>query len=133
MDDILKITLILKDKVKNVEVKRGIKVIELAEEYKDYFSTHIISCKINNALKDLRTPINEECKVEFLDLADPDGMLIYRRTLTFIAFMAANRRFPNRRLSIMHSLGPGYYFEFVDTPIYPHELLLLQEEMKDII
>lgn len=133
MDDILKITLVLKDKVKNVEVKRGIKVIELAEEYKDYFSTRIISCKINNALKDLRTPINEECKVEFLDLADPDGMLIYRRTLTFIAFMAANRRFPNRRLSIMHSLGPGYYFEFVDTPIYPHELLLLQEEMKDII
>ncbi len=133
MGEKLKIKLILKEKEEEIEVERGTRIIDLAKGYEDYFSTRIIACKINNALKDLRTPIEEECQIELLDLTDTDGMLIYRRTLTFIAFMAASRRFPNRRLSIMHSLGPGYYFEFVDVPIYPNDLLALQEEMKKII
>ncbi len=133
MSESLKIKVILKNEEKEIEIEKGTKVIELAKKYERYFTTKIIACKIDNSLKDLRTPINKECRVELLDLTDTDGMLIYRRTLTFIAFMAASRKFPNRRLSIMHSLGPGYYFEFVDVPIYPNDLLILQEEMKNII
>ncbi len=129
----LKIELILKNDEKEIYVPEGTKVIDLIDDYKDYFETRIIACKINNELKDLRTHLTEDCKLELLDRSDADGMLVYRRTLTFIAFMAASRRFPNRRLSIMHSLGPGYYFEFVDVPIYPNDLLILQEEMKNIV
>lgn len=65
------------------------------------------------------------------------SMTIYRRTLSFVLAMAANRLFRDRRLVIGHSLGNGFYFHFdfasPDQQLTEEDVKALAEAMHVII
>ncbi len=92
-------------------VQEGISLIEISKDCEgDYIST-IVAAKVNNDIKELNFHLYENSRVEFLDLTTNDGLRIYRRSLYFLLIKAASDIFPERKVTICHSISKGIYCE----------------------
>ncbi len=98
-------------------------------------SAPVVGAIINGELRELTFPINLDSKVEPISMEDPDGMLIYRRSLTFLLEAAFEERFPDTTLTIDHSVSSGgYYCEVRDhLPLTDEELSSLATDMRSIV
>jgi uridine kinase len=72
-------------------------------------SAPVVGAIINGELRELTFPIHMDAKVTPIDMEDPDGMLIYRRSLTFLLEAAFEEVYPDATLTIDHSVSSGGY------------------------
>lgn len=93
------------------EVYEGISLLELSKECQNNFRSAIIAAKVNNDIKELTYHLYNNCRVEFLDLTNDDGLRIYRRSLFFILIKAVHDLYPDRKVIISHSISKGVYCE----------------------
>ncbi len=95
----------------------------------------IVGAIINGELRELTYPISMDAKVAPISMEDPDGMLIYRRSLTFLLEAAFEEKFPNATLTIDHSVSSGgYYCEVTDHhPLSEDQLVELTAHMRAIV
>jgi uridine kinase len=88
-----------------------------------------IAAKINNEIASLSYTLKVNSIVEFISVKDKFGMEVYRRSLSFLLAKVCAKLFPERRLVIGHSLGPGYYFEFDKIHATEEEVKIIEKEM----
>ncbi|MGN1328113.1 MAG: threonine--tRNA ligase [Eubacterium sp.] len=92
------------------------------------------SCKINGAVKDLRTVVDEDCEFEVLTFDDEDGKKTFNHTASHIMAQAIKRLYPNVKLTIGPAIENGFYYDFdVETPFSPEDLEKIEKEMKNIV
>ncbi len=98
-------------------------------------SPPMVGAIINGELRELTFPIHMDSKVIPISMDDPDGMLIYRRSLTFLLESAFEEKYPDATLTIDHSVSSGgYYCEVTDhDPLTVDELLNLTAHMRSIV
>ncbi|MDD2563177.1 MAG: nucleoside kinase [Salinivirgaceae bacterium] len=113
----------------------GTSLDEIIAELKIKLKYPIIGAMVNNKLKELDYAIFKPKTIKFIDLTHPDGMRMYVRSLSFILIRAAKNLFPNRRLTIEHSVSNGYYCEFEgdNKELSIEDIIALQKEMRLII
>jgi uridine kinase len=93
---------------------------------------HFIAARVNNEITSLSFPLVVNSTIEFIDRADSLGMEVYRRSLSFLLSKVVNSLFPERRLLIGHSLGPGYYFDLTgDTQVTSDEIKKIEKVMHE--
>lgn len=73
-----------------------------------------IGARVNNDIVSLSYPLEVNAEVRFLTMTDPQGMRIYRDSLSFLLAKTAAALFPAGRFSIEHSLGTGLFCRFED-------------------
>ncbi|NLC68209.1 MAG: nucleoside kinase [Clostridiaceae bacterium] len=116
------------------EVARGTSLLDLSKKYQAKYYSSIIAAKVNNDIKELDFCLENDCKVEFIDLTTDDGMRIYRRTLIFILAKAVNDVFPDRKVVINHSAGTGLYCEiFGERELSADDVKRIKTRMQEII
>ncbi|MTI85425.1 MAG: nucleoside kinase [Firmicutes bacterium] len=71
----------------------------------------VVAARINNAVKDLRTPLEQDCSLEFVNLSTSDGMRVYRRSLVMVLIRATCEVLPGSSVTVKHTLGNGVYGE----------------------
>jgi uridine kinase len=114
-------------------VKKGTSLHFLAGKYQDRYKSTIIAAKVNNDIKELCYPLNEDCTVEFIDLTDSDGIRIYQRSLVFVMLKACDELFPCRKVKIMHSLSKqGLYCEIEGRPPDDKGIMSIEKRMQEI-
>jgi uridine kinase len=98
-------------------------------------SPPIVGAIINGELRELTFPIHMDAKVIPISMDDSDGMLIYRRSLTFLLEAAFEELYPEATLTIDHSVSSGgYYCEVSDhDPLTDGELVGLTAHMRSIV
>ena len=69
-----------------------------------------IGALVNNNVVSLSYPLQINCHVRFLAANDPQGMRIYRNSLSFLLARTVSKLFPEIRLCIEHSLSTGFYY-----------------------
>lgn len=92
-----------------LEAPRGTQLETLLAEIDDD-EAPIMGAIVNGLLKELTFPIEMESRVAPITMGDPDGMRIYRRSLTFLLATAFSELFPEARLVVDHSIASGGYF-----------------------
>jgi uridine kinase len=70
----------------------------------------VVGAVVNNALRELTYPIEIDSYVRPVTMAEPDGMRIYRRSLTFLLAVAFDELFPEAELTVDHSVSSGGYY-----------------------
>lgn len=93
------------------EVVEGISLLELSKDCKDDYKSVIVAAKVDNDIKELSFHLYNNAKIEFIDLTNDDGMRIYRRSLCFVLIKAVNDLFPDRKVTINHSISKGIFCE----------------------
>ena len=114
-------------------VNSGSLLLELGREYASFYKTPIIAAKVNNDIRELSYQLEEDCKVEFIDLTNEDGMRIYRRSLYFILMKAVHDIFPSRKVIISHAISKGLYCEITGgSELDANDVRLIENRMHDI-
>jgi uridine kinase len=86
---------------------------------KDYAAeaAPLVAAIVNGDLRELTYPIQMEARLAPVTMADEDGALIYRRSLTFLLSAAFANLFPVNHMTIDHSVSSGGYFcQVTDRP-----------------
>ncbi|MDR1900272.1 MAG: nucleoside kinase, partial [Treponema sp.] len=86
-----------------------------ASELLSHFSLpehEIAAVKVNKEIRPLSTRIQINASLEPVPMDNPEGVMIYRRSLAFLLAVAARELFPDRSLQVGHSLGNSYYYTF---------------------
>jgi uridine kinase len=98
-------------------------------------SAPTVGAIVNGELRELTYPVVIDARVIPISMEDPDGMLIYRRSLTFLLEAAFDEKYPDASLIIDHSVSSGgYYCEVSDhPPLTDAELIELTSHMRSIV
>ena len=75
---------------KELETTKGVKVVDLLKDEIDNAKTEVIACMCNNEVRSLNLELNEDSKIELIDLNCKDGMMIYIRGIMYIMATALN-------------------------------------------
>lgn len=95
----------------------------------------IVGAVVNSALRELTYPIEIDSYVRPVTMGEPDGMRIYRRSLTFLLAAAFEELFPDAKLIVDHSVSSGgYYCEVTGRePLNSVELKRLENRMAELV
>ena len=116
------------------EYAGGITALDIAKSIGMGLYKAACVCKIDGEVKDLRTPINEDCALEILTFDEEEGRDAYRHTASHILAQAVKRLFPDAKLAIGPSIENGFYYDFdVPDSFTAEDLEKIEEEMKKII
>ncbi len=96
----------------------------------------LLGALINNDVVSLTYPLEVDCDLTPLTMADPHGWRIYRRSLAFVLAKAVADLFPEARFSIEHSLGSGLYCSFEmngNAGITSNQLAAIEEILLELV
>lgn len=112
----------------------GISLMELSGDFKQKVKSEIIAGKVDNEIKELSYKLDRNCRAEFIDLKNSDGIRIYQRSLTFVLIKAVHDLFPERKFELHHSLSnQGLYCEIIGKgPLKEEEIELIEKRMREI-
>ncbi len=98
-------------------------------------SPPIVGAVVNGQLRELTYPIQIESRVKPVTMGEPDGMRIYRRSLTFLLEAAFEELFPEGSIAIDHSVSSGGYYCQVTNPapLSHEEIAGLEKRMHAIV
>jgi len=118
-----------------IQGPRGAPVGDFLKILRDSSPSPIVGAVINSELRELTYPVEIESRVRPLTMSEADGMLIYRRSLTFLLDTAFEELYPEAILSIDHSVASGgFYCEILDGMVLSQdELERLERYMRELV
>lgn len=90
--------------------------------------------KIDGVVKDLRTPITNDCQFEVMTFDSIEGKKTFWHTASHILAQAVKRLYPNVKLAIGPAIDNGFYYDFdTEKPFSAEDLANIEVEMKKIV
>ncbi len=126
----------------NIELKDGSKrqyengtnVREIAASISEGLARDIVGARLNGRVVELKTPIEEDGKIEFLKFDAMDGKDIFWHTSTHIMAQAIKRLHPEAKLAIGPALENGFYYDIdLEYRLAQEDLEKIEDEMKKIV
>lgn len=116
------------------EFESGVSVAEVAKSIGMGLYKSACAAKVNDEVCDLRTVLNEDCKVEILTFDDKEGKKAYWHTASHIMAQAVNRLYPGTKFAIGPAVDNGFYYDMeLPQAITNDDLAKIEAEMKKII
>ena len=108
--------------------------ITVFELFKDKIKEKgIIACRFNNEVKSLDFKIEENGKIELIDISNKDGMRIYRRGLIYILSKAFEELYPNAKTEINFQLSNSMLCEVIDAEVNDEMIAKINKKFKEIV
>lgn len=108
--------------------------ITVFELFKDKIKEKgIIACRFNNEVKSLDFKIEENGKIELIDISNKDGMRVYRRGLVYILSKAFEELYPNAKTEINFQLSNSMLCEVIDAEVNDEMIAKLNKKFKEIV
>ena len=112
----------------------GITVYDAAKQISMGLARNACAATVDGKNCDLRTVLNNDCKLEILTFDDEYGRWTFRHTASHIMAQAVKRLFPNAKLTIGPAVDDGFYYDFdIDEKFTPDDLEKIESEMKKIV
>ena len=116
-----------------MEVARGTRIEELVRDLKGKMGSQIVAAVVNNEIRELTFPIEQESDITTVDLSSDDGIRIYQRSLKFLLIKAVHDLFPDKEVQVRHSVRRGVFFEIVDYKVTPEDVERLEKRMRELV
>ncbi len=95
-------------------------------------ASQIVAWRVNNYLRPLGWVVDDDAEVEFVDTSSFEGMEVYRRSLSFLLVLAAQRVF-KKNILIRHSISDGYYWEISDRDVTEEDVERISKALRDLV
>ncbi len=91
-------------------------------------------CRVDGVVCDLRTPLENDCRLEIVTFDETDGKKAFWHTSSHVLAQAVKRLFPNAKFAIGPAIDSGFYYDFdVEKPFSPDDFEKITAEMKKIV
>lgn len=108
--------------------------ITVFELFKDKIKEKgIIACRFNNEVKSLDFKIEENGKIELIDISNKDGMRVYRSALIYILSKAFEELYPNAKTEINFQLSNSMLCEVIDAEVNDEMIAKINKKFKEIV
>lgn len=111
--------------------------LTVSREYADKFEDNIILVKLNGNLRELNAKIARSGNIEFVTTQDISGLKTYTRGIIMVLMKAIYKVIGQeamKKVSIEHSLGPGYYGEIeMDGELTGELLQKIEAQMREVV
>lgn len=114
-------------------VDKGTRIEDLVRDLKGKKGSQIVAAVVNNEIRELTFPIEQECTITPVDLSSADGIRIYQRSLKFLLIKAVHDLFPDKELQVRHSVRRGVFFEIVDYKVTAEDVERLERRMRELV
>jgi threonyl-tRNA synthetase len=94
-----------------------------------------VAVKINGEVKDLATPLTDDCRLEIVTEKNEADMLdLIRHDCAHIMAEAVQELYPGTQVTIGPAIATGFYYDFArDTPFTPDDLVKIEKRMHEIV
>ena len=93
-----------------------------------------LALKVNGAVLDLATEVEEDSAIEIVARGHPDALELLRHDCAHVMAEAIQALYPEASFAVGPPIKDGFYYDVaVDRPIAEGDLALLEAEMKKII
>jgi len=116
-----------------IDVKKGVKVVELLKNEIETSKHPIIACRFNNEVKSLNYEVNSDGNIELIDITNKDGMRIYKRGLIYIISKAFSELYPEALLTIDYQLYHSMLCEVDNLEVTEEMIEKVKARVKEII
>ena len=114
------------------EIPSGLTFADVAKDYQDKFKYPIILAKAKNKYCELSDYIVDNDDIEFVDLKDRMGNLVYVNSLVYLASYAVTEAFGrNAKIIVKYSIDKGIYIE-TNFDLDIEKCKILKAKMKEI-
>ena len=93
----------------NIDFKREVTGLEVAEKISKSLAKQAIVVSINGELKDLDHIIDKDCSIKIFTSKNPEGLEIIRHDTAHILAMAVQELFPGTQVTIGPVIENGFY------------------------
>lgn len=118
---------------KKIKIENGLTVSNAFKEEIEKNKFQVVGCLYNNEYRNLETEIEEDAKIELIDISSKEGMKIYVRTLVYIMGKAFESLYPNEKLMVEYQLGNAMFCKCDNIQITKQFINNLKEKMQEII
>ncbi len=116
------------------EFENGVSVFDVASSISEGLARDIVGAKFNGEVRELKSSIDEDGKIEFLKFSELDGKDIFWHTSTHIMAQAVKRLYPEAKLAIGPALENGFYYDIdLEYRLLPEDLEKIEDEMRKIV
>ena len=116
------------------EFENGTTVADIAKSLGMGLYKAACAAKIDGAVCDLRTPVENDCTLEILTFDNNEGKKAFWHTTSHVLAQAVKRLFPDAKFAIGPAIDNGFYYDFdVERPFSPEDLEKITSEMKKIV
>ncbi|MBI5378652.1 MAG: threonine--tRNA ligase [Nitrospirae bacterium] len=114
-------------------VPRGTTLLDLAAGLDPALAAQAVAGKVSGRVVDLKTPVWEDSRVEFLSFATPEGEEVYRHSSAHLLAQAVKALFPEAKLAVGPPIEHGFYYD-IDLPrtLTPEDLARIEAKMAEI-
>lgn len=117
-----------------IECERGTTVLGAAEMIGRRLAQAAVAGKLNGALVDLATPIEQDAALEIVTFDSPEGKDVYWHSSSHVMADAVLRLFPESKLTIGPPIDDGFYYDFdADVTFSDDDLERIEQEMARIV
>lgn len=120
-----------KDKV--IELDKPMTISELLKEEIKNSEYTVVAAIFNNEYKNLESIIEEEGKIELIDISSKEGMKVYRRTLVYIVGKAFENICPNKKMEVNYQLSNAMFCDLIDEEVTDEFIEELVQEVRRIV
>lgn len=120
-----------KDKV--MEIDKPMTISELLKEEIENSEYTVVAGIFNNEFKNLESIIEEDGKIELIDISSKEGMKVYRRTLIYIVGKAFENICPNKKMEVNYQLSNSMFCDLIDEEVTDEFLEELAQEVRRIV
>lgn len=120
---------------KKISVQNGTRIREIMDIHNlSNPGSPYIAMRVNNRITSITARLGYNCRLDPVELESPDGLRIYRMSLSYLLEMASKEVLPNLRLKISHSIGSSFYYFFEDrNEVDEADLRKLSDRMTEIV
>ena len=116
-----------------MELDKPITINELLKEEIENSEATIVAAIFNNEYKNLESMIQEDGKIELVDISSKEGMKVYRRTLVYIVGKAFENICPNKKMEVNYQLSNSMFCDLIDEEVTEEFLEELTQEVRRIV
>ena len=120
-----------KDKV--MELDKPMTISKLLKEEIENSEYTVVAAIFNNEYKNLESMIEEDGKIELIDISSKEGMKVYRRTLVYIVGKAFEKICPNKKMEVNYQLSNSMFCDLIDEEVTDSFLEELTQEVRKIV
>ncbi len=120
-------------KEKTLEIEHKMKISKLLKDEIENSEYAVVGAIFNNEYVNIEYEIEEDGKIELIDISSKEGMRIYKRTIIYIFAKALKEMYPNNKATVNYQLANATYCDLGEIEVTDEVIQRLIDKMRKIV